>query len=176
MNQEIDLDKLGVDFLEAVAVHAGGDIDRAEEMLRKVIRTEPRLAEPHLELAHLLLATERLDDAEGHAREGLEHLSSTGLWMEDLVEEDVRALAHRMLGEILRRRAESDDMVFGDAAVFRATLEESRLHFSTASKLDPTDTESGQAAFFLGFGADGMPTDEVVAGEDGEDETEKEPD
>lgn len=148
-----DEDSLQRDFLGAAAARSRGDVDRAEELLRAVIATEPRFAEPHLELADLLLATDRLDDAEGHAREGLAALDATGLWTEDLDEHEVRAVAHRLLGTVLRRRLEEDDaVVFGDPAEFRAVVDECRKHFAEAARLDPDDAESGRTADLLGSG------------------------
>jgi tetratricopeptide (TPR) repeat protein len=138
-------------FLDALAARGRGDVDQAEERLRAVIAAEPRFAEPHLELAALLLETERLDDAEGHAREGLSALDATGVWVEDIEEHEVRALAHRTLGTVLRRRLEEDDsLVFGDPGAFRAVVDECRTHLAEAARLDPEDQESAVTSALLG--------------------------
>lgn len=144
------LDALGARFLQALADKDAGRFDQAEDALRDVIRGEPRLPEPHMELARLMLDTDRLDDAESHAREALAHLQASGPWTEDLPPQVVEGLAHGLLAEILRRRADEDDVLFGDPERFRALLDEARRHFETAASLDPDDSYASFHAFFLG--------------------------
>lgn len=139
-------------FLTALALKDGGDFDKAEEQLREIIRLEPRLAEPHLELARILLETERLEEAEAHVRQGLEILSGEdGQWTDDLPENVVLALAHALLAEILRRRADSDEVLFGDPQVFHGLVAEAKSHFEQAAELDPQDDYSSYYGFFLGI-------------------------
>ena len=40
-------------FEEALEARRRGDVDDAAELLRGILKVEPRLAEPRLELAHL---------------------------------------------------------------------------------------------------------------------------
>lgn len=149
--QEDDvLAELAPRFLTALAHKDAGRFDEAEEILRDLLKIEPRLPEPHLELARLLLDTDRLDHAESHAREAVAHLQAGGQWTEDLPENVVKALAHAVLAEVLRRRADEDDVIFGDPERWRALLEESRQHFDQAAALDPDDSYSSYHAFFLG--------------------------
>ncbi|MEN0060936.1 MAG: tetratricopeptide repeat protein [Myxococcota bacterium] len=139
-------------FLAALAHKEANDFDKAEEKLREILRTEPRLAEPHLELARILLDTDRLPDAEDHARQALELLSQPhGQWIDDLPENVVLALAHAVLAETLRRRADEDDVLFGDPATFKALVAEAKSHFDQAAELDPQDEYSSYYAFFLGI-------------------------
>jgi tetratricopeptide (TPR) repeat protein len=146
------LDQLAADFLRALSLKDRGEIDDAESTLRDILRTEPRLAEPHMELARLLLDTDRVKEAEPHAREALSHLEAGGQWTDDLPENVIQGLAHGLLAEILRRRAEDDEVLFGDPAVFKEMLAESRTHFERASELDPSDEYASYHAFFLGVG------------------------
>src|SRR5690606_14016770 len=127
-----------------------GDLDGAEDELRAILKVEPRLAEPHLELARVLLDTDRLSEAEAHAREGLQHLESGGQWTDEVPENVLLALGHALLAEVLRRRADEDDVIFGDPDEFRGLVEESRVHFARAAELDPSDEYASYHAFFLG--------------------------
>ena len=54
-----DLQQLQQRFLVALAAKDKGDIDAAEDELRAVLRVEPRLPEPRMELARILLDTGR---------------------------------------------------------------------------------------------------------------------
>jgi len=144
------LQALGPRFLAALRSKEQGDLDTAEDELRAILRIEPRLPEPHMELARILLDTDRLDEAEVHAREALQHLETGGQWTDDLPEEAVLALSHALLAEILRRRADEDDLIFGDPDTFEALVKESHTHFEEAARLDPSDEYSSYYAVFLG--------------------------
>jgi len=144
------LDDLGARFMNALTLKDAGKVDQAEDELRAVVKAEPRLPEPHMELARLLLDTDRLGEAETHAREGLAHVEQTGPWTDELPEHIVKGIAHALLAEILRRIADEDDVIFGDPDRFRALVEESKQHFQTASDLDSDDSYSSYYAFFLG--------------------------
>ena len=61
------LDDLADRFMAALNAKDHGNVDKAEELLLDILKIEPRLPEPHLELARLLLDTERTRDAEPHA-------------------------------------------------------------------------------------------------------------
>jgi tetratricopeptide (TPR) repeat protein len=145
------LNRLGAKFLEALEAKEAGRIDDAEDALRAIIAAEPRLGEPHLELARLMLDTDRVNDAEAHAREAVAHLEATGVWLDEVAPSTVQALAHATLAEALRRRADEDDVLFGDPATFHAIVAEARQHFEAAHALDPSDAYSSYHAFFLGI-------------------------
>lgn len=151
------LDALGDRFLKALASKDAGHIDDAEETLLEILKQEPRLPEPRMELARILLDTERLTDAESHARMALEHLEAGGRWTDMLPEGVVEAMAHALLAEVLRRRLEDDDVIFGDPEGFKAMLAESKQHFAKAHELDPSDETSSYYAFFLGPEGHGAP-------------------
>lgn len=144
------LEALGARFLTAVDAIQGGRVDDAEEELRAILRVEPRLPEPRLELARLLLDTERLEEAEAQAREGVADLQKSGPWTDELDADTVMAIGKALLAEILRRRADEDDVIFGDAGRFKAIVAESQALFAEAAKLDPSDEYASYHAFFLG--------------------------
>lgn len=144
------LDALAPRFLSALAAREAGRVDAAEDTLRDILRQEPRLPEPRLELARLLLDTDRLGEAEEHARQALDHLEAGGQWTDDLPDEVVQSVAHATLAEILRRRADEDDVIFGAPEAFKALVDEAKLHFRRAAELDPSDDTASYYAFFLG--------------------------
>lgn len=144
------LDDLSKQFLAALGKKEAGDFDAAEEALHAILKVEPRLAEPRMELARILLETDRVADAEPHAREALEQLERDGQWIDDIPDEVVKGIAHALLAEILRRRADEDDVLFGDPDTWRALIDESKAHFAEAAELDPSDATSSYYAFFLG--------------------------
>ncbi len=144
------LEALGKRYLEAIADRERGELDRAEDTLRSIIQVEPRLAEPHLSLGRILLDTDRLEDAEEHTRIALRILEDGGQWTDDLPENVVLAIAHAQLAEILRRRADADDVIFGDPEAFHALIRSSKEHFQKAADLDPDDSTSSYYAFFMG--------------------------
>lgn len=144
------LEALETRFMAALKDKDEGRIDAAEEELRAILRVEPRLAEPRMELARILLDTDRLGDAEEHGREALKQLQAGGAWTDEVPEDVVLALCHALLAEILRRRADEDDVIFGDPAEFQALVKESHDHFQRASELDPSDEYSSYYAIFMG--------------------------
>lgn len=141
-------------FLAGIAASQAGDIDRAIELLGEVLRREPRLAEPRLELGRIHMEAERLDDAEVETREALRLLEAGGQWVEDIAPDVVLSVAVGQLAEILRLRADSDAVIFGDPAVFKALLRESQQLFERAKTLDPANAHAGYHAFFLGLDPD----------------------
>ena len=145
-----DLDELSQHFMAALRAKEAGKVDIAEDTLRDILRSEPRLAEPRMELARLLLDSARLEDAETHAKEALEQLEAGNQWLDDLTPEVVLAVCHGLLAEILRRRADEDDVIFGDPDTFKDLVNEARIHFAKAAALDPSDETSSYYATFMG--------------------------
>ncbi|MFT6146105.1 MAG: tetratricopeptide (TPR) repeat protein [Myxococcota bacterium] len=148
--EQAELDRLSGIFITALSAKEQGKFDAAEELLRDILRSEPRLAEPHMELARILLDTDRLKPAESEAREALDQLSATGPWLDEIPGATVHAIAHALLAEVLRRRADEDEVIFGDPEVFTGLLDEARKHFDLARKLDPSDEYASFHAVFLG--------------------------
>ncbi len=144
------LEELGRRFMGAVGLRERGKVDEAEEELRQILAVEPRLAEPRMELGRILLDTDRVAEAEEHTRLALEQLEAGGQWTDELPEDVVLGLCHALLAETLRRRADEDDVIFGDPEGFHALVRESKLHFDEAARLDPSDEYSSYHAFFMG--------------------------
>ena len=154
---ETHLQDLQVLFLAAMEARRRHDVDKAVELLGDVLKGEPRLAEPRLELGRIHLDTGRLEEAEAQTREALRVLEMGGQWIEDLPEDVVLSVAHGQLGEILRQRAETDEVIFGPPEDFKAILAESKLHFDKAHELDP----SNEHAEFYGLQLELKPSDEA---------------
>ncbi len=138
-------------FLAALEELRQGRIDRADKALRAILAVEPRLAEPRLELARILLDTGRLDDAESQARQALEILEAGGQWTEELPGHVVLGLAHGLLAEILRQQADRDEVIFGEPARFHAITKEARGHFERAARMDADNQHASYHALFLGM-------------------------
>lgn len=148
--EQAALEGLERDFLQATALLRNGQVDKAEDLLTEILRTEPRLPEPRMELARIHLDSDRTASAEEHARMALEHLGSGGQWTEMLEPNVVQSIAHALLAECLRRRLEEDEVIFGDPSIFKDLIAESKHHFSAARDLDPSDETSSYYAYFLG--------------------------
>jgi len=144
---EPHLDALGARFLLALEAMRRGDVDRAADELRSILRAEPRLAEPRMELARLLLQTDQPEEAAEQAEEALSVLDSGGQWLEDLPENVVRSVAWNLRGEALRQQADRDEVVFGDPERWKALVEEARQAFARAATLDP---ENRHAHYWAG--------------------------
>src|SRR5438045_1051925 len=86
------LEALQARFLQALQARTRGDVDTAAELLRGMLKVEPRLAEPRLELSHILLETGQLSEAEDQAREALRSLEGDGRWTEDLDDSQLLSL------------------------------------------------------------------------------------
>lgn len=144
--RDADLQSLQPRFMAALALRERGKVDEAVELLRGVLRDEPRLAEPRMELARIHLVAGRLEEAEAEAREAIRLLEAGGQWTDDLPEGVVQSIAWATLGEVLKERASTDEVVFGPEATFRELVEQSRAAYTRAHALDPSDTASGLSA------------------------------
>jgi len=161
---EAHLAALAPRFLAALQKRNAGQVDAALEAFNEILKVEPRIAEPRMEIARIFLEMGRLEDAEAEVREAIRILELGGQWTEDLPEHVVLAVAWALYGEILKEKASSDEVVFGDPATFTGLLEQSRAAFARAAELDPSDTHSAVTAMELAGGTEGDD------GEDGEPE------
>ena len=139
---EAHLEGLGEQFLEGVARIEKQDIDGAAELFRRILQKEPRLAEPRLELGRILIETKQTQEAESEIREAIRILESGGQWLEEIAENQVQSVAYGLLAEVLRLRAEEDEVVFGDPDKWRAIVDESHAAFRKARDLDPENTHA----------------------------------
>lgn len=150
---ESHLDGLDQRLLDALEARRKGDVDAASELLRSILTVEPRLAEPRLELASMLLEAKQLEEAEAEAREAARLLDLGGQWTEDVEPGVLRSLAWNLLAEALYRQADEDEVVFGDPERWNALMTEAREAFQKAAELDPTNEHARHWA--LGMGPSG---------------------
>ncbi len=163
---EEHLAPLTVRFMHALERRRAGQVDRAADDLRAILRVEPRLAEPHIELASIHLAMEQPEPGVEHAREAVRLLESGSRWNEDLPEDVLKSLAYNLLGEALRKVADQDAVVFGEPDRWKALMEEARQSFRTAAALDPDNQHASWAAFGFGPEPEEAPETEDAAGAD----------
>jgi tetratricopeptide (TPR) repeat protein len=139
---ESHLSGLGPRFLGALKLRVDGRVDDALDAFREILRLEPRLAEPRLELGRIHLEMGQLEEAESQAREALRILEAGGQWTDDVPENVLLGMAWSLLGEVLKERAASDEVVFGAPALFKELVAQSALAYRRAGELDPSDTTS----------------------------------
>ncbi len=151
-------------FLGALELARRGDVDGAAEELRAVLRVEPRLAEPRLELARLLIATDQLEEAAEQAEEAVRILESGGRWTEEISDEVMLSLALDTQGEALRLQADRDEIVFGNPERWLELVTQARGCFQRAAQLDP---DNAHAVWWAG-GVDSAPVGEQGEAEDEE--------
>ncbi len=151
---EEHLAPLAIRFMNALERRRAGQLDRASEEPRSILRVEPRLAEPHMELASIHLAMEQPERGLEHAREAVRLLESSARWNEDLPENVLKSLAHNLLGEAMRKMADQDSVVFGAPEKWKTLMEQAKHAFRTAAALDPENQHASWAAFGFGPQAD----------------------
>ncbi len=153
---EDHLSGLDEQFMEAVGRMEKQDIDGAAELFRRILQTEPRLAEPRIELARILIETQQAVEAEAEIREAIRLLENGGQWLDAIPENQVQSIAYGLLAETLRIRAEADEVVFGDPDAWRNIVDESHAAFRKARELDPENShaEYWASSFDLDAGKD----------------------
>ena len=114
---------------------------------RRILTAEPRLAEPRIEPARILIETSQLKEAEAEVREAIRILENGGQWVDGFTENQVLSVAYGILAEVLRVLAEGDDLVFGDPEVWRNVVDESHAAFRKARELD---LENAHADYWAG--------------------------
>jgi len=140
------LDALTPKMQNALALHQDGQNDRAEKLFREILRSEPRLAEPRLELAHLALGRGDWQEAQEQARLAVTTLLAGGQWTIDIEPAPLLSFSMNLLGETLVRAIESDDLFLRDRARFEAIWNEASALFIQAKVLDPTNDDARRNA------------------------------
>ena len=121
---------------------AGEDDSAARVEFEAILAAEPRLAEPRLELGHILLLEERFDEAEEHVRLAVSTLRAGGQWTEDVEPKVLLSFAINLLGETLARSLEEGDLFLTDRAGFTTRWNQAAAHFREAATIDPTNVDA----------------------------------
>ena len=164
-DEEKEMASLQGRFLEAMNARQNNDVDAAAELLRGIIKVEPRLPEPHMELAHILICVGQLDEALTHAEEAVNALEMGGQWTDDLPENTMKSLAYGVLGEVYRLQADSDEVVFGEPEKWEDLVKRSKNAFQKAAALDENNAHAyhwGYAEHWKSQPERSIPADESI--------------
>ena len=145
--QVLDADRAITEALEprmrtALALRQQGEDGKAQELLREIVHTDPRLPEPRLELAHLAAVRGDWLEAQAQARLGVQLLRAGGQWTADLPPSTLLAFAINLLGETVVRPLEEGDLFLVDRPAFVAAWNEAAALFDEAARLDPGNEEA----------------------------------
>ena len=144
-------------FLNALEHRRSGNLEKASDAMREILKREPRLAEPRLELASMLLEGGLHEEAATHAEEAISILEGNGQWTDEIPENVLQSHAWSLLGAALQRQADADEIVFGDPDTWKALMERSKKAFKRAETLDPHNDHASSWA----FGLELKPSDEL---------------
>lgn len=141
-SQEALLLEAEVLFMEGARASNADQLELATQKFKEVLKLEPRLAEPRLELAVLALRQQDLDEAEEQAREAIERLELGWQWLDVLSEDQLKAHACTLLGEILLARALSPQSQGMTDEEMRGLWNETSQLFDRAVALDPHNADA----------------------------------
>ena len=129
-------------MMEAMSARAEGKDGAAKAIFEDILKAEPRLAEPRLELAHIAAVAEDWDEAQTQARLAVDILRRGGQWTEDVEPRALLAFALNLLGELIVRTLEEGDLFLTDRARFQMTWNEAAAIFDEALEVDPECVEA----------------------------------
>ena len=141
--EEPDLSEVEWIFNDAVKLMRDGDTAGAKDQFKQVLRADPRLPEPYLELAIISREEQDLDLAIDETRMGLELLEKGGQWVDTLPNHVVLAHARNLLAELLVEAAQQGDIPI-QPDVFEPMWNEAVALFESAQETDP-DNETARA-------------------------------
>ena len=82
MSREEDLRPLEKLFMNAMEFRQVGEVEKSEQILIRILKQEPRLPDPNLELAHIYLISEKFDEGLEHIKDTIRYLKNGGQWLE----------------------------------------------------------------------------------------------
>jgi len=129
----------------AMQARQGGDHGEARTLLSEILHTEPRLAEPRLELALLDTEAGRHEDAAEHVTLAIGILERGGQWVDDLEPHQLTSFAYNLLGEIRYSQAEAIATA-PDRDRFHRLWNQAADAFATAYELDPENPDAKRNA------------------------------
>ncbi len=136
-----DTQELEAIWLQAMEAREKNLDEEARQLFHSILKQEPRLAEPRLELAHIEIERGQLQEAEEQTRLALEILNNGGQWTADLEPNILLSFGWNLLGEILFRQSE-ELATSPDRDRFEGIWNDAAAAFKKALELDP---ENGDA-------------------------------
>ena len=127
---------------QAMALRDEGKDEEASKVLREILRSEPRLAEPRLELSHIAASACDWPEAENQARMAVDALRSGGQWTLDLEPSQILSFALNLLGEVLVRDLEEGDLLMVDRPRFVTRWNEASNCFREALEQDNANRDA----------------------------------
>lgn len=130
----------------AMTAREQGNDAEAKRLFDEILKEEPRLAEPRLELAHMAAGTEDWEGAQSQARLAVEILKRGGQWTQDVAPEALLGFALNLLGELMVRPLEEGDLFLTDRPRFDASWNEASTLFGLAMAADPSNVDARRNA------------------------------
>jgi tetratricopeptide (TPR) repeat protein len=127
---------------KALRLRSEGNEEQAVAVLRDILRVEPRLAEPRLELCHIAAGEGRHDEAEAQARMAVEALRGGGQWTADLEADEILSFALNLLGEVIVRALEEGDLLMTDRPQFVSRWNEASQFFRESLERDNSNRDA----------------------------------
>jgi tetratricopeptide (TPR) repeat protein len=130
----------------AMTAREQGNDAEAKKLFEEILKEDPRLAEPRLELAHMAALTEEWEEAQAQARLAVEILKRGGQWTQDVVPEVLLGFALNLLGELVVRPLEEGDLFLTDRPRFDTSWNEASTLFGLAIAADPSNVDARRNA------------------------------
>ena len=130
----------------AMTAREQGKDGEARKLFESILQSEPRLAEPRLELAHMAAIAEDWDEAQTQARLAVDILQRGGQWTEDVAPKVLLGFALNLLGELIVRPLEEGDLFLTNRAEFNARWNEASEVFARCLEADPENVDARRNA------------------------------
>lgn len=137
--ERVVLVQLAEIFDYAMTLRQDGESEEAEKQLRGILETEPRLAEPRLELAHVALDRDDFEEAEEQARYAVSLLEAGGQWTREIDPPVLLAYAYNLLGEVLIASLEATEETVENRKAYVQAWNEAAGLFQKAAEHDGDD-------------------------------------
>jgi len=139
---EVHLQELGPQLEQALALRGAGKDEEAIVLLREILKAEPRLAEPRLELSHIAASASDWREAEAQARLAVDTLRGGGQWTLDLEANELLSFALNLLGEVVVRGLEEGDLLMTNRPEFVERWNEASGFFREALEGDNSNKDA----------------------------------
>ena len=137
--EEQVLKQLEFKFLEAIKADQENNLDKAQQLYLGILKVEPRLVEPNLELANIAIRRSQYEEAQTFAEEAVRLCGLQGHWLENFTDNQLLCMAYSLLGESLRMQAQNDDIVFHQPERFTELIKQAKDAYQKAVEADPSN-------------------------------------